>query len=122
MTRYKNLNLFSSGPHRITDRGPEQRHLAHAPPGADGAVITTTGHEPRRFDQTGTLLADDPADLQAQLDAIEAAMDGRSGPLVDDLGRTHEHTLMTRFEPGPIHRRGGRFAVDYTATYLRSEG
>jgi len=121
MSRFKDQDLFGSGPHAFLVHGLEQRHAAHAPPGADGAVVTTLGRSPRRIEQTGTLFGDDLADLQAQLDAIEAAMDGQPGALVDDRGRTHGAVVMLRFAPGAVRRRGARLAVDYEADYLRSE-
>jgi hypothetical protein len=121
MSRFHDKDLFGSGPHAFTVHGLEQRHATHAPPGADGAVVTTHGRGPRHIDQTGTLVGDDLADLQAQLDAIEAAMDGRAGTLVDDRGRSHERVVMLRFSPGAIRRRGARLAVDYEVAYLRSQ-
>lgn len=120
MSRFKDADLFGSGPHRITVAGLTHRRLQHHPPDGRGSRVTTAGHEPRKIHQAGTLLADDLASLQAQLDAIEAAMDGTPGVLIDTLGRAHEQTLMLGFEPGPVRRAGARLALDYTIAYLRS--
>ena len=120
MSSYKAMNLFASGPHRFVVHGRSQRHVVHEAPDADGAAITTLGLAGRRIDQFGSLAADDLAGLQAQLDAIEAAMDGEAGDLVDDLGRTHGNVLLLQFAPGEIGRLGPRLVVDYTARYAQA--
>jgi hypothetical protein len=117
MTRYKNQPLFVSGPSQLHAHGIEQRHVARDTPGEDGAALITLGQTARRIDQTGTLLADTIADLEAQRSAIEAAMDGEPGELIDDLDRRFVDMVLLRFMPGPIRRIGPRLAVDYTASY-----
>ena len=115
---YRGLDLFGSGPCRVVVHGRSQRHAAHERPGFDGATITTLGRTARRIEQTGALVGDTIGQLQSQLDAIEAAMDGEPGELVDPYGRTHAEALMIRFEPGEIARHGPRLTVDYTIDYL----
>jgi hypothetical protein len=121
MSLYKNLNLFGSGPHRFHVHVAAQRHQIHLMPGADGAAATPLGREARRIDQAGTLRGDDAQALRDQIAAIESAMDGSSGELVDEHGRAWPATLMVDFKPGALRRVGPRFACDYVARYLQLE-
>jgi len=90
---------------------------SHTQPGADGVRLTTSGRTGRRIDQTGTLLADTAEQMQQQLDAIEAAMDGQPAELIDDLYRVFSGVVMLAFDPQPIRRVGLRLAVDYLIEY-----
>lgn len=119
MSRYKNQNLFSSGPHRFHFHAAGQRTAEHSLPGADGVSITVLGKAARTIEQSGTLIADDPAALMRLIAAIEAAMDGSAGLLIDDRDRSWPGVVMTDFKPGPEYRVGPRLAVDYTARYLQ---
>jgi hypothetical protein len=121
MSSFKGQNLFGSGPHRFAVGGLTERHEATEQPGADGATVTPLGRGARRIEQTGTLAADDPARLACQFEAIEAAMDGMAGELVDDVGRVHAGVLLVSFEPQPMRRVGRRWAGDYTVTYLQGQ-
>ncbi len=119
MSSYKQQNLFGSGPHRFAAHGRSLRLAEHETPGVDGAAVTSLGRSTRRIDQTGSLIADDLAGLQNQLDAVEAAMDGTAGSLIDESGRSFDGVLLVRFAPGEIHRLGPRLAVDYQARYVQ---
>ena len=121
MSSFKQQNLFGSGPHRFAVGGLAERHQVSEQPGADGATVTPLGRGPRRIEQTGTLIADDPAALQRQFDAIEGAMDGLSGELLDDVGRVHSAVLMVAFDVRPMRRVGLRWAADYQAKYLQPQ-
>jgi hypothetical protein len=119
MSSYANLDLFGSGPHTFHVHGLTQRHVEHTQPGVDGSMITTLGTSARSIDQTGTLVADDLAGLQSQIDAIEAAMNGQGSEVVDHLGRSWARMVLLVFEPGEIRRVGPRLAVDYTLRYAQ---
>ncbi len=121
MSSFKGKNLFGSGPHRFTVHGRSLRHAARPSPGGDGVQVTAQGRDARRVDQTGTLRADDVARMQAQLDAIEAELDGVAGELVDDRGRVYADVLMLQFAPGAIRGVGRRLALDYTIAYLQGQ-
>ena len=121
MSSLKGQNLFGSGPHGFTAHGRSLRHADRDVPGAPGVQVTSQGRGGRRIDQAGTLHGDDVAQLQAQLDAIEAAMDGVAGQLVDDRGRLFDDVLMLSFNPGPIRRVGARLGVDYQVQYLQAK-
>jgi len=118
MTSFKNQNLFASGPCRFVVHGLSQRHAVSERAGGDGGAITGLGRSVRKIEQHGLLAGDTLADLQNQLDAIEAAMDGQVGALVDAHGRTHEQVMMIRFAPGGIQRRGPRLVAGYAIDYL----
>lgn len=117
MSSYGGKDLFGSGPHTFTVHGLSQRHAEHEQPGVDGVQITAMGRTGRSIDQSGTLLADDIASLQSQLDAIEAAMTGEAGELVDHFGRSWPDVLMLEFKPAGVRRVGVRLAADYTVRY-----
>jgi len=119
MTRYKQQPLFVSGPSRLHVHGVDQRHVSNEAIAGDGATLTALGHTARRIDQTGTLIADRPLDLEAQRQAVEQAMDGQPGELADDLGRRFPAMVLLRFETDPIHRIGPRWAMNYRASYTQ---
>jgi len=119
MSSYKSQDLFGSGPHRFVAQGRSLRLAEHEAAGADGAAIASLGRTARRIEQTGTLLADDLAGLQNQIDAIESAMDGQVGELVGDAGRAWRDVMLIAFSPGEMHRIGPRLAVDYRANYVQ---
>lgn len=121
MSSFKGQNLFGSGPHCFAVGGLAERHEATEQPGVDGATVTPLGRGARRIEQTGALAADNPVGLVQQFEAIEAAMDGMAGQLVDDVGRVHEGVLLVSFEPRPMGRVGRRWACDYTARYLQGQ-
>ncbi len=119
MSSYRGIDLFGSGPHRFVVRGIEQRAVSHVAPGVDGERITPMGRSNRRIDQSGTLVGDDIASLEAQRGAIESAMDGQPGDLVDDVGRTHERVVMLVFDTEQVRRIGPRLAMDYQVRYAQ---
>jgi hypothetical protein len=119
MSSFKGLDLFGSGPHAFRVHGVGLREATEALPGADGVRVTALGVGPRRIDQAGRLFADRVDELQAQLDRIEAAMDGEAGELVDDLGRRFDHVLMLAFDPGPVRRAAARLSASYQVRYLQ---
>jgi hypothetical protein len=59
--------------------------------------------------------------LQQQLDAIEAAMDGKGWDLVDDLGRTWPRMVMMEFRPSTVRRTGTRYTVYYALYYTQTQ-
>ena len=120
MSTYKSQNLFASGPHTFHVRGRSLRYETIEQPGADGAEVVPLGRTALRIEQTGTLAADRIDDLQARLDAIEAAMDGAAGELVDDRRRAWPRMVLIHFDPAPIRRLGLRLLVDYSAAYVQS--
>lgn len=117
MSSYGGQDLFGSGPHRFEVGGISQRHEKHGQPGADGEALTVMGKTGRSIEQHGTLLADSVASLQSQVEAVEAAMDGRGAELVDDLGRRWSEVVMLSFDTGAVRRVGPRLALDYTVRY-----
>ena len=117
MSSYRSINLFGSGPHRFHVGGLTQRTAERSLTGADGVRLIARGRTGRAITQTGTLIDDDLAGLNAQADAIEAVLDGNPGDLVDDLSRTWSHIVMLGFEPGPVRRIGVRLGMDYTVRY-----
>ena len=121
MSSFKAIDLFGSGPHGFLVHGRSLRHATHEPVGADGVHLAAQGRSGRRIEQTGTLVADDIAPLQSQVDAIESAMDGVAGQLVDDRGRIHADVLMIRFQPGAIRRIGTRVGLDYRIEYIQAQ-
>ncbi len=119
MSRYRSKDLFGSGPHQFHVGGLSERHEVHELPGSDGARVTALGRGLRKIEQTGFLLADDHAGIGKQIEAIEQMVDGVTGDLVDDTGRTHVAVMLVAFKPQPAHRLGARWAVEYNAEYLQ---
>ncbi len=119
MSSYKGQNLFGSGVSRIRMGGLKERHEVHEQAGADGLRVTTLGKGGKELVQEGTLVADVVDDLMGLVEAIEGAMDGNTGVLVDDMGRRFEDVLMIEFEPGNVRKVGIRIAVDYEVRYLQ---
>jgi hypothetical protein len=121
MSSYKSQNFFSSGPHRFKVHGLLLRHQLVETPSVDGAKVVGLGRSARKIDQFGSLFADDLPALQAQLDAIEAAMDGKGWDLVDDHGRTWPRMVMIEFRPSTIRRLGTRFTTFYAIFYVQTQ-
>jgi len=119
MTSFDGDTLFDSGPHRFIIGGLTLRHTLQEAPGGFGAHLSSQGVEARPILQTGTLLANDADAIKAQIDAIEAKLDGQSHALVDDRGRTHANVVMLAFKPGPIEPAGVRLKLDYRIEYLQ---
>lgn len=117
MSSYKDTELFASGPHRFVVGGLAQRTVERSLPGADGIRLSAMGRTGRTITQTGTLVADHVAGLDAQIAAIEAALDGEPGELVDDLSRRWSDVVMLEFAPEGVTRVGARLAIDYTIRY-----
>lgn len=119
MTSFDGQPLFDSGPTRFHVAGLTLRHAEQPAPHADGTHVVSHGRSARPITQTGSLLADHPQTMTELLDAIEDRLDGVARTLVDDTGRSWDHTVMLRFEPGPIVALGPRCRVDYTIDYLQ---
>ncbi|MAE62300.1 MAG: hypothetical protein CMJ49_13205 [Planctomycetaceae bacterium] len=117
MSSLNGNDLFGSGPHTIEVGGRSLRHASHQQPGADGQRVTALGRTPREIEQSGTLLADGPDGLTAQLDAIEEALGDPPAALIDQHGRQWDHVIMMRFSPKHVRRIGLRLGVDYRVTY-----
>lgn len=119
MSRYRDQDLFGSGPHRFVVHGRAMRLVEHDLAGADGVKAAALGRTARRIDQTGTLVADDLAGLQSLMDAMESVIDGATGTLLTDTGQSLANVMMVEFEPGSIYRIGPRLAVDYQIQYTQ---
>jgi len=119
MSAFAGRDLFGSGPHAFAVHGLAQRQVAHESPGPGGVRLMVQGRRGRVIEQMGTLLADSVASLQAQLEAIEASINGQATALIDDLGRRWEDVMMLEFDPRPARRVGVRLAVEYRARYVQ---
>jgi hypothetical protein len=117
MSSLDGQDLFASGPHSIRpetwSRDVQRRGFA----GVDGEAVLDMGLRSRRIVQTGRLQAASASAIHSLIAAIEAAIDGNTHMLVDDLGRTYPTVLVEKFEPNtPVkHSRG--FWCDYTVLY-----
>lgn len=119
MSRYKDQDLFGSGPHEFHMHGLSQRHASHEQPGADGARLTTLGFGARKIEATGTLLADYAVEMNQQVDVIEAAMDDQPGTLIDDQDRQFDDVVLIAFRPEIVRRAGVRLSLEYQADFMQ---
>lgn len=119
MSRYRDMDLFGSGPHQFVVHGLTMRLAEHELAGTDGVKASALGRSARRVDHTGTLIADDLAGLDALIGSIESAIDGQSGLLEMSDGRTLSNVMMVQFDPGAMYRHGPRLAVDYQIHYTQ---
>lgn len=120
MVTFDNQPLFDPGTSRFRIGPVKLRHAVQHLPGSLGARIDAQGTEARQITQSGVLIADDPAALQARVDAIRQKLDGRAHTLVDNLGRSWPDTVMTRFDAEDFVRVGARWKVGYRIEYLRA--
>lgn len=116
---FDNEELFSSGPARVDVGGVTLRHAKHRPLSARGVKLFSQGLSGRTITQTGTLTADTPEALHAQIQAIERKLDGMPRTLVDDLDRTWLNVVMLAFEPAGRVRLGTRWKTTYRIEYLQ---
>ena len=119
MSRYKDQDLFGSGPHAFHMHGLSQRHASHEQPGADGARLTMLGYRARKIELTGTLLADTAGQMNQQVDVIEAAMDDQPGTLIDDQDRQFDDVILIAFRPEIVRRAGARLSLEYQADFMQ---
>ncbi|MFW6059379.1 MAG: hypothetical protein ACODAQ_04315 [Phycisphaeraceae bacterium] len=117
---FDNEFLFTSGPARIHVGGRSLRHATEHALGARGVQLFSQGVEGRPITQTGVLIADASEQLQQQVDAIEAKLDGVPRLLVDHLDRTWPNVVMVKFEPAAFTRLGPRWKTDYRIEYLQT--
>ena len=119
MSTFDGQNLFASGPHTFQVGGLSLRHVLQETPGSRGVRLSAQGQHGRSITQLGQLLADNPAAMQAQMEAIEAMLDGQPRTLVDDTDRSWPHTVMLAYEPKTMRRLGSRWWVAYQVTYVQ---
>lgn len=114
---YDGKALFESGPATCEVGGTALRHVEHEPMRGDGVHVIGQGRSGRAIVQHGTLLGDTIDELQAQVAAIEAYVDGMSHALVDEHGRSWPDVVMLAFEPAAPRRMGVRWRIAYRITY-----
>ncbi len=120
MSSLDGQDLFASGPHAFTAgswrRDVQRRGFA----GLDGELSLDAGLRSRTIVQTGRLQDDTPAELDAQVAAVQAFADGGLHTLVDNHGVTHDGVRIESVEPQTPIRRGRGFWLDYTITYRQT--
>ncbi len=120
MATLDNEMLFDPGTSRLRVGPIKLRHTIQDMPGSLGARIDAQGTQARQITQTGVLIADGPAALQARVDAVRRKLDGRAHTLADNLGRSWPDTVMTRFDAQEFVRVGARWKVGYRIEYLQA--
>ena len=120
MSSYKSQNLFSSGPHTFRDHGFVLRHALLEAVGIDGARVVPEGKTARTITQAGALYADNPDQLHERIGAVEQAMDGLGGELIDNLERALPRMVMTEMRWSRVRRAGALYSVGYTLLYVQT--
>jgi hypothetical protein len=120
-TTFKNLELFSSGPHRLSVARQGQALMSELfdnPPAPGTRYI---GLVELRITITGRLIAADEAALWVLRDAITAQLlhPPIPGMLVDLHGRAWADMSFIRFQPAESTDRGRLVSLAYTARFLR---
>lgn len=118
---YNGLNLFCSGPGRISPGEITSRAAITQTPDATGTTVISQGLEPRAITQHGTLIADSAGQLQSLISRIEHYVGQGDATLVDENAKPWPHCVMRRFETNNPRRVGPRHAVDYTIAYLQAK-
>lgn len=116
MTTYDGLSLFSSGPSELRTGRLQRRTDRRSLAGQNGQLAIDLGRDSRTIEQTGRLQADTLADLQSQIDAIEARVDGQVRLLVAPSGASHA-CLIEEFELTGPPTRGRGFWCEYRIVY-----
>lgn len=116
---FDGAELFSTGPAWVHVGGSSLRHARQRALRGHGERLVSEGITGRSIAQHGTLVADTPAELQAQVDAIESMVDGVPRSLTDELGRTWSNVTMVAFKPAQPVRLGPRWKVDYEIEYVQ---
>lgn len=117
MTRLDDQPLFDSGPSTLCPGPWTRQAVRRGLPGLDGELVLDLGLRSRTLQQTGRLESATAAGLHAQIEAIEARLDGQPHTLTDAHGRLFDRILLERFElTGPV-RLGRSFWCDYRITY-----
>ena len=114
MSTYGGLNLFGSGPHRITvaPLAIAKKRTAYA--GINGLESLTMGGRGRPIRVTGHLRAVSVAALNVILTAIEASILAGSATLIDNWGVNHINVELDSYFPrGPIQRVNGSLFIQH---------
>lgn len=119
MVIFDNESLFESGTAGFQIGPIRLRHAIQHAPGSIGARLDCQGTEARQIKQLGELIADDPVELQARVDAVRQKLDGLPYTLVDSLGRTWPGVVMTEIEADEFIRVGARWKTAYRIQYLQ---
>lgn len=119
MSSFSGHDLFSSGPHEFAAGALSLRHVLHESPGALGVQLSNHGRHGRGITQTGELLGDDAAQVQSQINAIEALLDGQAHELADEHGQSWPDTVMLSIEVIKQQRIAARWRATYRIQYLQ---
>lgn len=117
LTSFDGQELFASGPHSFQPGSWQRGLIRRSFAGVDDELLLDLGRRSRTMRQRGRLHGTTLADLQAQIDAIEAACDAQTHDLTDNLGRLHERVVMEGFELLCPIQAGCGFCCDYQIEY-----
>ena len=119
MSRFREMDLFGSGPHEFVDQGCKRRTQLAPGIGSDRVGLVDHGREARVIEQRGLLIADTPDGLSRRAEAIEQAMHGEPATLSDDLGQNWRHVVLVAFVRREFRPIGRRWSCNYEATYVQ---
>lgn len=118
MITFNNQKIFDSGQAVLYPKIAELRTQEHVSPTGKNIALHSLGHQPRLYEQHGTLIADTPDQVRERMVAIEALMDGLTYPLVDDFLNLSVQAVLIRIHAQPLTAVGPRFKTDYILEYL----
>lgn len=119
-SRYKDLDLFGSGPHRFRERGRGQTLATELSLDVPTNGTRYLGALEPIVEVTGRLAADDEAGLIALVDAVRAQLldPPAPGALEDHHGRRWTSMSFVTFEQGDRIDRGRRVTLAYRAVFI----
>ena len=121
MSRYKNIDLFGSGPHRFRVAWYGEVVLANMALGRADSGSTPIGPAELDVIVEGRLIGSTWSELKSRVDAIVSVIDSPPTPgmLVDDRGVNFENMSLIRFEPMGRPDPGRVYSLAFTAVFRR---
>lgn len=123
MSSFDSANLFGSGPHRFSvgPRGQQLARLSDIDDDPASAGSQAIGAADIDVLVRGRLIADDDADLQAQIDAISAKLNVQAN-LIDHHDHTYGDVTFISFAAADRTDRGRAVSLAYTARFVKFRG
>lgn len=118
MSSFDGLALFDSGAHEFDVPETSMRFSTYEAPGSETHRVCVLGTNGKRILQNGRLISPDRQNLENQIQAIRAVIDGRQADLIDNAGLVHTSMLMVRFTPKGSIESGRDFSLAYQIEYV----
>jgi len=110
---------FSETVFALEVKSPQRDIIQRSAAGLDGQINIDLGFRCRKIVQTGELRARNNAELQEQIDEINALIDGRLHILKSPDSRIFENLLLDEFQTNSFVTGGAHTCCKYKITYTQ---